>query len=76
MPFEAAQYDALARAHARAAGRLSDLPTSRAIPTSRPGRKTDPGPHFDWARYRASIALPEQSELSLLRPLARSAIAA
>ena len=21
-----------------------------------PGRKTDPGPHFDWARYRAGIA--------------------
>ena len=20
-----------------------------------PGRKTDPGPHFDWARYRAAI---------------------
>lgn len=20
-----------------------------------PGRKTDPGPHFDWARYRASL---------------------
>lgn len=22
-----------------------------------PGRKTDPGPHFDWARYRAAISL-------------------
>jgi AmpD protein len=22
-----------------------------------PGRKTDPGPHFDWARYRAAIGL-------------------
>lgn len=21
-----------------------------------PGRKTDPGPHFDWARYRQSVA--------------------
>ncbi|MBV8046637.1 MAG: 1,6-anhydro-N-acetylmuramyl-L-alanine amidase AmpD [Paludibacterium sp.] len=21
-----------------------------------PGRKTDPGPHFDWARYRAGLA--------------------
>ncbi|MFT4045797.1 MAG: 1,6-anhydro-N-acetylmuramyl-L-alanine amidase AmpD [Solimonas sp.] len=23
-----------------------------------PGRKTDPGPHFDWARYRAALAAP------------------
>lgn len=23
-----------------------------------PGRKTDPGPHFDWARYRAAIGAP------------------
>ena len=22
-----------------------------------PGRKTDPGPHFDWARYRAAVPL-------------------
>jgi AmpD protein len=22
-----------------------------------PGRKTDPGPHFDWTRYRASVKL-------------------
>jgi AmpD protein len=21
-----------------------------------PGRKTDPGPHFDWGRYRQSLA--------------------
>lgn len=23
-----------------------------------PGRKTDPGPHFDWARYRAALRAP------------------
>jgi AmpD protein len=23
-----------------------------------PGRKTDPGPHFDWARYRAALMEP------------------
>lgn len=23
-----------------------------------PGRKTDPGPHFDWARYRAALGQP------------------
>jgi AmpD protein len=22
-----------------------------------PGRKTDPGPHFDWARYRAAVSM-------------------
>jgi AmpD protein len=21
-----------------------------------PGRKTDPGPHFDWGRYRSALA--------------------
>ena len=25
-----------------------------------PGRKTDPGPHFDWARYRAGIGSGEE----------------
>ncbi|MBI1966034.1 MAG: 1,6-anhydro-N-acetylmuramyl-L-alanine amidase AmpD, partial [Betaproteobacteria bacterium] len=23
-----------------------------------PSRKTDPGPHFDWARYRALLGRP------------------
>jgi AmpD protein len=26
-----------------------------------PGRKSDPGPHFDWAHYRAALAAPAQS---------------
>ena len=25
-----------------------------------PGRKTDPGPHFDWARYRAGLASSQE----------------
>ncbi|MBV8634938.1 MAG: 1,6-anhydro-N-acetylmuramyl-L-alanine amidase AmpD [Burkholderiaceae bacterium] len=28
-----------------------------------PGRKTDPGPHFDWARYRASLDPRDVGEL-------------
>lgn len=28
-----------------------------------PGRKTDPGPHFDWARYRASLDLHSADQL-------------
>ncbi|NGY05517.1 1,6-anhydro-N-acetylmuramyl-L-alanine amidase AmpD [Solimonas terrae] len=26
-----------------------------------PGRKTDPGPHFDWLRYRAALSAPAHS---------------
>lgn len=26
-----------------------------------PGRKTDPGPHFDWAHYRAALRAPAHS---------------
>ena len=53
-PFEDAQYALLARL----TGALT-----RAYPIAgiaghsevAPGRKTDPGPHFDWVRYRALI---------------------
>jgi len=54
-PFTDAQYETL--------GRLSKAlhtayPIADAVGHSdiAPGRKTDPGPHFDWARYRRSLA--------------------
>lgn len=57
-PFEAAQYDALAALtqalHARYP--LTDVAGHEHIA---PGRKTDPGPFFDWERYRKSLIRKE-----------------
>ncbi|MGH8631298.1 MAG: 1,6-anhydro-N-acetylmuramyl-L-alanine amidase AmpD [Burkholderiales bacterium] len=57
MPFADAQYQALARL----AGALkAAYPIAERVghaDIARPaGRKTDPGPHFDWARFRRMIA--------------------
>ncbi|HEV7391123.1 MAG TPA: 1,6-anhydro-N-acetylmuramyl-L-alanine amidase AmpD [Burkholderiales bacterium] len=54
VPFEARQYDSLATlakslTHTYAVAEIvghSDIA---------PGRKTDPGPHFDWERFRAAL---------------------
>jgi AmpD protein len=54
VPFEAGQYAALLRLTRR---------LQRAYPICHimghadiaPGRKTDPGPHFDWSRYRNAL---------------------
>ena len=52
--FEDAQYATLARL---AGGLLERYPIVDAVAHSEvaPGRKTDPGPAFDWTRFRASI---------------------
>jgi N-acetyl-anhydromuramoyl-L-alanine amidase len=55
MPFDDAQYHALARLCTALARAYPDITIERTYGHSdiSPGRKTDPGPHFDWARYRA-----------------------
>jgi len=54
VPFEDAQYDSLARLTraVRAAYPIQDIVGHVDIA---PGRKTDPGPFFDWARFRAMV---------------------
>lgn len=55
VPFEDAQYTALARLarSLKAAFPIQDIVGHSDIS---PGRKTDPGPRFDWARFRALLA--------------------
>jgi AmpD protein len=52
--FEDAQYDALARL-TRALLRVYPIAGIAGHSDIAPGRKTDPGPFFDWPRYRTSI---------------------
>lgn len=55
VPFEDAQYSTLSQL---TYALLAVYPILDIVGHSdiAPGRKTDPGPHFDWPRYRASIA--------------------
>jgi AmpD protein len=53
-PFEAPQYVALARL-TRALLRAYPVTGIAGHSDVAPGRKTDPGPHFDWERYRSLI---------------------
>lgn len=53
-PFEDAQYDSLSRLTRALFARYGVLALAGHSDIA-PGRKTDPGPHFDWARFRASI---------------------
>ena len=56
-PFEDAQYTALARATRSIQARYPAITVERIAGHSdvAPGRKTDPGPCFDWALYRALL---------------------
>ncbi|EIK95159.1 N-acetyl-anhydromuranmyl-L-alanine amidase [Pseudomonas sp. M47T1] len=60
-PFTDAQYLALAQLTRQLQARYPAITPSRICGHSdiAPVRKTDPGPHFDWARYRASVAANE-----------------
>lgn len=55
--FTAAQYDALVAATRAILQRYPRITPARIAGHSdiAPGRKTDPGPCFDWARYRAGL---------------------
>ena len=58
IPYEAAQYDALGALVAALCDAYPRLSPDRMVGHSdiSPGRKSDPGPAFDWERARRSIA--------------------
>lgn len=58
LPYEAAQYDALAEVVAALCMAYPRLSADRLVGHNdiSPGRKTDPGPAFDWPRARRLIA--------------------
>ncbi len=58
LPYEAAQYDTLGTAIAALCDAYPRLSPDRVVGHSdiSPGRKTDPGPAFDWARVHRRVA--------------------
>ena len=57
VPFAEPQYEALARLTRNLQERFGPLDIAGHSDVA-PGRKTDPGPWFDWERYRAAILPP------------------
>lgn len=60
VPFEDPQYRCLAQVTRTILSRFPAITPPRIVGHSdiAPGRKTDPGPAFDWLRYRAMITSP------------------
>ncbi len=58
-PYTDAQYASLAAVTRSLMAAYPALSADRIVGHSdiAPGRKTDPGPHFDWPRFRASLAI-------------------
>jgi AmpD protein len=57
-PFTSAQYDSLVTVTRQIMARYPAISLQRIAGHSdiAPERKSDPGPHFDWARYRTALA--------------------
>jgi AmpD protein len=73
LPYEAAQYAALAQVVAALCAAYPRLSPDRLVGHSdiAPGRKTDPGPAFDWPRARRLIAAAAPAAPVYGKPLQR-----